>query len=126
MRNNKKYLIIQLVLAGFIATQCTYHNVEDQFEPEVAGCDTTDVSYAMQLTPLLQANCVSCHNSSNPSGGMVLSTYDGLKQAANSGRLLGAIRHETGFSPMPQGASALTDCDIAQFEAWILQGLKNN
>ncbi|MBN2805504.1 MAG: cytochrome c [Prolixibacteraceae bacterium] len=126
MNRSKFFPIILVVLTVSLTPRCTYHNVEDQFEPEVAACDTTEVSYATQLAPLLQANCVSCHNSNNPSGGMVLNTYEGLKQAANSNRLLGALKHETGFSPMPQGAASLTDCDIAQFEAWISQGLKNN
>lgn len=118
--------VLFLTFAFMLAASCTYHNVEEQFGENLPDCDTLAVSYTKQLVPLLQANCVSCHNSGNPSGGMVLSSYEDLKIAANSGRLLGAIKHETGFSPMPQGASPLSDCDIAQIEAWISQGLNNN
>lgn len=120
------FFLFLLVLAGLLASQCTYHNVEDQFGPVEVSCDTSAVSYELHLAPVLQANCVSCHNSSNPSGGMVLASHDGLVQAANSGRLLGAVKHEPGFSPMPQGAAPLSACETAQLEAWISQGLKNN
>lgn len=120
------FFILLVILAGFTATQCTYHNVEDQFGSLETSCDTSAVSYELHLAPVLQANCVSCHNSSNPSGGMALGDHVGLVQAANSGRLLGAVKHESGFSPMPQGAAPLADCEIAQLEAWISQGLKNN
>lgn len=126
MKIIRKKLIFVFALASFFAVQCTYHNVEDQFSNITTGCDTIEVSYSQQLLPLLQANCISCHNQGNPSDGIKLDSYNNLTQAAGSGRLLGALQHQSGYAAMPQGAPKLSDCEIAAFEAWINQGFKNN
>jgi hypothetical protein len=59
-------------------------------------------------------------------GNITLEGHAQLLQHINSGRLLGAIRHESGFLPMPQNASKLPSCDISKIEQWILDGAPNN
>lgn len=89
-------------------------------------CDTSSFSYAAAIKPLIDASCKGCHNASLASGGIDLSTYTGLKNTAVSGRLLGSIRWNTGFSAMPQGAPKLPECQITQVEKWINAGTPNN
>lgn len=46
------------------------------------ACDTSVVYYDQQIAPLLQANCVVCHNPNQPakkSHGIYLDTYDHIK-----------------------------------------------
>ena len=39
---------------------------------------------------------------------------------------MGAIRHDNGFSPMPQDGGQLNNCQLGLFEAWISEGAQNN
>lgn len=90
------------------------------------NCDTIAVSYSNHIDPLIQNTCVGCHSGNDPSGGIVLSNYDGVVQVALSGRLLGSVRHEAGFSAMPKNGNKLTDCQITQIKNWIENGTPDN
>jgi hypothetical protein len=45
---------------------------------------------------------------------------------ANKTILLASIKHSSGVSPMPKGASKLSSCIIRQVELWINSGAPNN
>lgn len=76
-------------------------------------CDTVGVTYATKILPLLQTKCYVCHSSGAALGGIILEDYANAAQYALNGKLYGAINHNTGFSPMPQGGAKLPACDIA-------------
>jgi hypothetical protein len=90
-----------------------------------AGCDTTLVTYTKSIQPITQSWCVGCHGGSKPANGQSLETYEDVVSCANSGRLMGAIRHESGYSPMPQGGFMLSPCQINLFQIWINTGKPN-
>jgi hypothetical protein len=87
-----------------------------------AGCDSTNVTYTVSINPIIQTWCIGCHSGSNPSHGLSLETYDQVVACANSNRLMGAIRHETGYSPMPNSGGTLSPCEIDLFQKWINLG----
>ncbi len=89
-------------------------------------CDTTSVSYASAVVPILQKNCTGCHGGASPSGNVKLDTYAGVSDVANSGRLKGVITHTPGFPQMPQNQAKLPECEINTIVAWINQGATNN
>ena len=91
-----------------------------------ATCDTANVTYSAQIRSLVSAKCQGCHNTAAASGGVDLSTYNGVKAKVNDGRLWGAINHQSGFSPMPKNGNKLSDCELAQFRKWIAAGAPNN
>ena len=92
-----------------------------------SGCDTTTVTFAATITPLLTTyGCNGCHSGTAPSGGFTLTSYNGVKAKVTQGRLLGAITHAAGFKPMPQGGNKMNDCDINKFRAWINRGALND
>ena len=91
----------------------------------VSLCDTNNFTYT-EVAPILQQNCVGCHNSTLVSGGVNLSTHTGVNVVAQSGELIGALKHQMGFVPMPQGAAKLSDCKIRQVEKWVQAGAQNN
>lgn len=122
----RKLKLSLIFVTATLMWQCTYHNEDDYFKDNPDICYTDNMSFSTHVQPVIQSNCISCHNNSNTSGGINLSTYENVKTTVESGRLLGAIRHDQGFSPMPQMAAKLPDCTISQIEAWIDQGLKNN
>lgn len=90
------------------------------------ACDSNNYKYSTGVKPLLAKYCIGCHNSQAPSGGFILDTYDEVKKLALNGHLLGAIKHETGYSAMPQGGAMLSDCEIKQVQKWIADGVQNN
>ncbi|MBK7407793.1 MAG: hypothetical protein IPJ40_06765 [Saprospirales bacterium] len=95
-------------------------------DPDAAGCDTTHVTFTGYVFPVIQSYCLGCHGSVSPVGGFSLNTYEAVKDVALSGKLYGAIAHQQGFSPMPQGGNPLSDCRIQKINAWIDAGALNN
>ncbi|HXR82244.1 MAG TPA: cytochrome c [Saprospiraceae bacterium] len=89
-------------------------------------CNTTAVSYSGFIAPLFNTFCAGCHSGGNPSGGLALNTYNGVKAVAMNGRLMGAISWSAGFQKMPQTGNKLSDCSIAKIQAWINDGTPNN
>lgn len=95
------------------------------------GCDTLSaISYSQHILPIIQNNCVSCHNSTPANGGILLNSYTNVTNSINSKRngtplLIGAIRQENGFVAMPQ-SYRLTDCQVRTIELWVEQGMLNN
>lgn len=90
------------------------------------GCNTTMMRFATNVRPVLQNSCNGCHSGTSPSGGIDLSTYDGVRAVALNGRLAGAIRRDAGFAAMPQGGNPLPACTTDQIVAWINDGALNN
>ncbi|HYG02022.1 MAG TPA: hypothetical protein VD927_06220 [Chryseosolibacter sp.] len=90
------------------------------------SCDTSNVTYALSIAPIIQNKCIGCHSGSAPFGKWNLSTHSGLMQVVDNGKLIGAVNHENGFQPMPQGGNKLRDCDIRKIELWIEAGAQNN
>lgn len=97
----------------------------------VVGCDTNGlVSFSGKITPLIQTNCVSCHNTSNSQGGVNLNGYQQVKYYAdlkvnNISLLAGVIGKMPGFSGMPP-TWTLSDCSKRQIVLWIEQGKLDN
>ena len=93
-------------------------------------CDTTGaIAFTTHVDPILQSNCVGCHNSSSASGNINLTSYNNVKTYAQTLRngqplLTGVIRQLPGFTAMPPGFS-LDQCTIRTMELWISGGLVN-
>ena len=121
----KYHWILLLALGITAASAGCYYDVEEELYLNTA-CDTLDVSYAATIQPIIEDNCLNCHSASANFGGVTLEGHTQLKQYAENGQLLGVIRHESGFPPMPQGAPKLVDCTIQKIEKWVREGALNN
>ncbi len=86
------------------------------------NCDTTEISYAMNVYPIIQSRCEGCHSGSNPQGNVILSNYNEIRNLAINGDLIGVIGHEPGFTPMPYNLPKLPACEIDQIITWIEDG----
>jgi hypothetical protein len=91
-----------------------------------SGCDTTNVTFSGSVFPMIESYCLNCHNGSSPGGGIYLRNYNELVAVANNGKLMGSIRHDQGYSPMPKNGNKLSDCQISTFNIWIKNGTPNN
>jgi mono/diheme cytochrome c family protein len=86
-----------------------------------AVCDTTgSISYTTHVQPIIATNCQSCHSGSSPSGGIKLTTYTEVYNAAKNGKLISAIKRLQGVSAMPP-STTLSTCDIRKIELWKSQ-----
>jgi hypothetical protein len=93
-----------------------------------ADCDTTNVTFAASVMPIITLKCKGCHGSINPSGNISLTNYTQVKATVTSGTLMGSILHQTGYVAMPQpvGSAQLPDCDIRKLQIWIAAGALDN
>lgn len=88
-------------------------------------CNITNVSYNTFVKPTLAA-CTTCHKTGNVGGGINLDSYAGMKSAAESGRLYGALSWASGYMAMPQGGSKLSECQLSKIKSWIDAGAPQN
>lgn len=119
-----KYIIPLLTLLPLLGTGC-YYDVEEELYPDT-GCRVENRSYQDDVLPILQNRCYVCHSAAANNGGITLEGYESLRRYIDNGQLLGAIRHDNGFSPMPKNAPQLPACQIEQIEAWVAGGALNN
>ncbi len=126
-----KVLFACLFLWMGVSLSSCYKDNEEELYPVVSTCDTASVTYAGQVSSILQTSCLACHSNagSGASGGGIsleghanLSTYISNNQA----RFIGAIEHTSGYIAMPQGGGKLNDCSISQIKKWINDGAQNN
>lgn len=123
-----KKLLVILLFTGLIAG-CYYDNEEALYPVLDQACDTTAVTFAKSILPILQTNCYGCHGTSQAAAsgnGIDLETFSSLKQVVVSGRFYGAIIQDPNRSPMPKGGFKLDTCPITKIKLWIDKGALNN
>ena len=98
------------------------------------------VTYATDIKPIFDANCVKCHDGTKkPKGGIALDTLAGALKGGKDGKiivggdstkgdLIASVAHLGGdpmtFMPKGKGAKPLTAEQIGLIRAWIDQGVK--
>lgn len=97
---------------------CTYDNVAEKYG--VIECDSDGVTYQNDIEPIIDVNCLACHNT----GGQLpdLSTIDGMRN--NEAIILEVINKPLGdpdlMPPPPNGP--MSDCNIEKIEKWYETG----
>lgn len=121
----KKMTALMIFLLLVLVWSCSKDKASDQTGNN--SCNTVNMSYANDIQPIIAGSCTgSCHNTNNPTGNRILTSYSGLVDAIDNGKLVGVISHSAGYPPMPQGGAKLSDCSINKIKAWIEQGALNN
>ncbi len=92
------------------------------------------VSFAKDVQPILEQNCVKCHGGSDgKKGGLSLKTYDDLMQGGQDGKIV--LPGNAANSPlvevimsgkMPKRAPKLAQSAIDTISAWVAAGAPNN
>ncbi len=114
LTEEEKLTIKSWIQFGAENTSCTTIN----------ACDTSKTfTYSNDVKNILYTYCIGCHNSNNSSGGWNLDNYVDVKEAANSGYLLGTIEWLPGYKKMPLSAPKIPNCDISTIKKWINDGM---
>ncbi len=112
----KKLLLLLMVAAVTLVTSC-----KDEDD-----CDTSGVTYTNTVKEIFDTNCAlsGCHSAAELTTQGSLETYEHAVIFVSFDRILGAINHTEGFTPMPNppGTDQLDECTIDQIEAWITDG----
>lgn len=118
-----QFLIIAFLFMGYsckkksvIVDQSTTKNVT------ITCSDTINVSYSKQIQPILNTNCVRCHDAET---GQNLTSYKTTLPFAKAGIIEGCITGKPDFILMPP-ANKMDSCTIKTVQAWIRQGMKDN
>ncbi|MBZ5856773.1 c-type cytochrome [Flavihumibacter profundi] len=123
----QKKLKIAIFLTASVGAffSCTKDNAASQNAN--TSCNTENMSFSKDIQPIVSANCTaSCHNAANPTGNRIFTSYSGVANAVDNGKLIGVISHSPGYTPMPQGGAKLSDCNISKIKAWVDQGALDN
>jgi len=113
MKKNILYLPFLFLLVLFASCE---NNVAENMEDLVASeCDPT-ISFNVQIKPIIDANCLQCHNGNQSPD---LRTYQSIKDKAS------IIKEVTQIRRMPLGGS-LTTAEIKAIACWIDSGSLNN
>jgi len=100
------------------------------FEPAVMAASTP--SFAADVAPILEKNCLACHSTSVHKNGLILETYSSLMKGGKHGQPV--LPHDAKGSlmvqmlegdigpQMPANADPLPDSDIDRIKAWINAG----
>src|SRR5579872_959052 len=93
-------------------------------------------SYYREIQPILQKNCIGCHQPAMKSSGLDLTTFDGLRAGGKHGPAFSGgapvesliIRYMNGElkPPMPLGAPPLSKADIELVREWIKSGASDD
>ena len=126
----QKYFKIVFIIIAISSFTACYYDKKDQVYPQVvvAACDTTNVSYSVTVTNILNANCNNCHGASANSlgAGIVLNTYASVKPYITNGRLVNSILQNGNASPMPKNMAKMDVCSINKIIVWANKGAINN
>ncbi len=117
------FILSSLVL---LLSSCYNDNEYDLYPFPSAPCDSSNVTYAGTIAPIMSANCNVCHSTALASGGVITDTYTDLSTWAASGSLWAGVSWASGYNPMPKQSSQLSPCDLGKIKKWINQGYPNN
>jgi hypothetical protein len=107
-----------LYFFSFVALfSCSSENEEDKHNDEPNG----QLSYQVDIAPIIQSNCMVCHNAQSASGGLVIDGETSMVAMAQSG-LLEEVLLLPPNNPrkMPPGFN-LSSADLNRLLAWIAQ-----
>ncbi|MFM7812883.1 MAG: hypothetical protein ACKO66_00035 [Flavobacteriales bacterium] len=77
---------------------------------------TSSVRSPKNAAPIMHDYCEDCHSGANPSGGVLLTDFATIQDAALNGNLLNSLLGSNGVSIMPENSTGLPVCYIHQIE----------
>ena len=114
----RKKLFLRIILSAAVLSSC----VKDKVPTEFAAC-SDPVSFSQDIQPLVEVNCLGCHNEVAAANDVILTNHTRISSEAN--RMINSMQ-ASGNDLMPYGGPPLSDSLIQLFQCWILQGKLDN
>ncbi len=126
-------------LAAVFSISLTANSAETKLP---AASDKKDLTYAKDIKPIFDANCIKCHSGERAKAKLHMESLEGILKGTKGGKIVTAgdsagsfivkcITHTTEekdewMPPIPNkaGAKTLTAEEIGLVRAWIDQGAK--
>jgi len=120
-----------IIFIGIFLFSACYYDKKDLIYSQVvvATCDTTNITYAVTVTNILNTSCNNCHGAASANligGGIFLHTYSAVKPYVTNGKLINSILQNGQASPMPKNMAKLDQCTINKLILWVNKGALNN
>lgn len=97
--------------------------VNNACNEDYGSCNTDNITYTNYVKGLMTGKCQGCHSGTSPQGNLKLTNYAEVKASAESGRLVGSMAWEIGYSRMPKNGQQLPVCSVDKVRAWINAGM---
>lgn len=115
---NKYFRIfLGFTLCIFFCYGCEKENITPK-----TSAPTGTISFKNDIVPILQANCVSCHNSSGPSPNIANNPYENLQPYINKS----SPTSSQVYVEISSGMGNLSSTQEQEILKWIEQGALNN
>lgn len=117
--------IAVLSLLALIGTTSCYYDNAEQLYGSGGTCDST-ASWSAHIQPIIQAQCLGCHQGAGASGGLDLSTHAGVQLATLNGALIDRIVRGAGDPLAMPPSGPLSNCNQAKIRVWARGGALPN
>ncbi|MFK7769751.1 MAG: DUF1549 domain-containing protein [Mariniblastus sp.] len=119
------------------AVTLTFSKAKPAAQEQQQG-DTTQLSFARSVRPILAANCFGCHQGAIQRGGYQMTDFDSMITGGDSGApaivpgkpdesyLVEVMTAHEGKAEMPPNAEAVAATDVQLIADWIEQGAIND
>lgn len=120
---------ILIALLIFATLTTTVRSASNNTAQDPLNCPEKALTFNEDIKQIFNKHCTRCHNK-NEREGFNFHKVEFVKKAAQSGKLLGSIKHIQGYQPMPRHlpslkmASKLDKKNIDKIECWINSGMK--
>lgn len=104
-------------------------------QKKIAAEESKPVSFYRQVRPILQRNCVGCHQPAKRGGKLLLTTFEGFQKGGENGKGFTpgkpgeslVVDYISGDKPeMPRGKDPLKKEQVALIARWVKQGAKDD
>ena len=126
LKSNSIKLILFSVITAFsvFIISCEKDEVV-KVQPPPSDCDTVNITFALNIEPVIKERCEGCHSNSAQSAGVNLEGYDNIKNHALNGSLVSSIEGTMqGF--FYKAGDTTASCKFLQLKAWINKGAPND
>ena len=113
-------------LCILLLNSCNYDNEESLYG--IFDCDTNFVSFQMDIYPIINSHCTTCHGGPSLSAELALETYVQIYTSATDpyNGIINRISRLEGDPLMMPGSYRIPQCQIDKIVAWVNQGALNN
>jgi hypothetical protein len=126
LKSNSIKLVLFSVLTAFSIFIISCEKDEIVKVPIPTGnCDTTIITFATNIEPVIKERCEGCHSNSTQLAGVNLEGYENIKSHALDGSLVSSIEG-TMSGYFYKAGDTTASCKFLQLKAWINKGAPND